>query len=69
MAKEKKVELELEAGIPGLAKAKVVGLTKTIFTYSCAVDFGSLEDARTFRAVAEKAVADGRGEISQSNIG
>ena len=69
MAAEKKIELE--AGIPGLAKAKVsrsASLTETRFAYSCEVQFDSFEAAKEFRAVVEKAVAEMKGSLAQSHV-
>lgn len=69
MAAEKKIELE--ASIPGLAKAGVsrsTPLTETRFAYSCEVQFDSFETATEFRALVEKAVAEMNGKMAQSYV-
>lgn len=62
---------EVEAGIPGIGKAKIVQteqLTKTTFRYSCAVNFDSMTAAQEFRGFVERAVAGAEGEMSESHI-
>ena len=62
---------ELEAGIPGLAKVKYTGSGDPAhiqFGYSCSVYFDSLDAAKKFRDMVEKAVADYQGVMAQSHI-
>lgn len=69
MAKEDK--LEVEAGIPGLAKARL-SRTKSLmeirYCYSCEVNFSSFEAATEFRGVVEKAASGASAVIAQSHI-
>ena len=67
----KKRTYEVEAGLPGLGKAKISQteqLTKTTFRYSCAVHFDSMNAAQEFRGMVEGAIASAEGEMSESHI-
>ena len=69
MAKENKVEVE--AGIPGLAKAKISRaetLKETKYCYSCEINFASLEATMEFRDVVEKTASEKGAIIAQSHI-
>ena len=64
-------KFEVEAGVLGVGKAKFTRTTSPTeikYSYSCVVDFSSLENAREFREIVEKAVPKANGEISQSHI-
>lgn len=66
-----KTTVEFEGGVPGLAKAKVSrtsSSTKTTFCYSCKGHFYSQDDARKFREMVEKAIAECRGEMAESHL-
>ena len=67
----KKRTYEVEAGIPGIGKARVSQteqLTKATFRYSCAVNFDSMNAAQEFRGMVEGAIAGAEGEMSESHI-
>ena len=67
----KETKVEVEAGIPGVFKAKVgqtKAATKVDYRYSCSVSFDNPDDARNFRALVEKAVSDGQGRMLQSHL-
>ena len=67
----KETKLEVEFGIPGVAKGKIVrdvSPTRTEWLYSCRVSFGNPDDARSFRTLVEKAATDTGGRLEESHL-
>lgn len=69
MAKrERKVEFEANLGVVKAKVGETDTLTRVDYRYSCSVSFDNPDDATNFRALVEKAVAEGGGRILQSHL-